>query len=199
MAATTTQPAENPLTEGLERLPVHPTTLVIFGASGDLAKRKLLPAIYNLAHEGALPERFNLIGCARSGWSDDEFRGVARDAITKFSRREPDQVVLDSLLERARYVPGSFDDDSLYGKIAGIAAEEDEKADLVFNRIFYLSTAPTFFEVIAGKLGEHDMNKSEDSEVRIVVEKPFGHDLKSALHLNAELKAVFREKQIYRI
>jgi glucose-6-phosphate 1-dehydrogenase len=194
-----TQVFENPLTEGLERLPVHPTTLVIFGASGDLSKRKLLPAIYNLAHEGALPERFNLIGCARSEWSDDEFRTVAREAITKFSRRKPDQVVLNSLLERVRYVPGSFDDDSLYRQIGKIADEEDKAADLVFNRIFYLSTAPTFFEVIAGKLGEHNMNRHEEAEVRIVVEKPFGHDLESALHLNAELKAVFREKQIYRI
>ena len=75
------QAPENPLVEGLERLPVHPTTLVIFGASGDLAKRKLLPAIYNLAHEGAAPERFKLIGCVRSGWCDDEFRDVAREAI----------------------------------------------------------------------------------------------------------------------
>jgi len=104
----TTQLAENPLTEGLERLPVHPTTLVIFGASGDLAKRKLLPAIYNLAHEGALPERFNLIGCARSEWSDDEFREVAKEAITKFSRRQPSSrpgLVSDAALRRSTTVP----------------------------------------------------------------------------------------------
>src|SRR3982750_1600782 len=80
----------NPLVEGLERLPVHPTTMVIFGASGDLAKRKLLPAIYNLAHEGALPERFNLIGISRGEMSDDEFREGARKSITEFSRRETD-------------------------------------------------------------------------------------------------------------
>ncbi|MFL5896413.1 MAG: glucose-6-phosphate dehydrogenase [Thermoleophilaceae bacterium] len=190
---------ENPLVEGLERLPVHPTTMVIFGASGDLAKRKLLPAIYNLAHEGALPERFNLIGSARSEWSDDEFRDVARDAIKKFSRRTPDDTVLDSLVSRARYVPGSFDDTELYTQIGGIAKDMDEDAGLQFNRIFYLSTAPTFFEVIAGKLGEHDLNRHEDAEVRIVVEKPFGHDLASALHLNNELLSVFEERQIYRI
>jgi glucose-6-phosphate 1-dehydrogenase len=201
MATTTaqTETPPNPLVEGLERLPVHPTTLVIFGASGDLAKRKLLPAIYNLAHEGALPERFNLIGCARSEWSDDEFRQIAREAITKFSRRKPDDVVLGSLLERMRYVSGSFDDDALYQKVAAHAEEADHEADLVFNRIFYLSTAPTFFEQIAEKLGEHKMNRLKDAEVRIVVEKPFGHDLKTALHLNAELLSVFRERQIYRI
>src|SRR3954447_7746799 len=82
------EPEANPLVEGLERLPVHPTTLVIFGATGDLAKRKLLPAIYNLAHEGALPERFNLIGVSRGDLSDDDFRGQARESTSEFSRRE---------------------------------------------------------------------------------------------------------------
>src|SRR6476661_9939377 len=167
---------ENPLTEGLERLPVHPTTLVIFGASGDLAKRKLLPAIYNLAHEGALPERFNLIGCARSEWSDDEFRDVAKEAIQKFSRRKTDDTVLDSLLSRVRYVSGTFDDENVFKKVAEIADGEDEEAGLAFNRIFYLSVAPQFFEVIAEQLGQTGMNKHKDAEVRIVVEKPFGHD-----------------------
>ena len=99
--------ADNPLVEGLERLPVHPTTLVIFGATGDLAKRKLLPAIYNLAHEGALPERFHLIGVSRQRHVP---RGVPRsrpsEAITQFSRREPDPKVLEALLEHVRYVPG---------------------------------------------------------------------------------------------
>src|SRR5437660_1707372 len=194
-----TQLFENPLVEGLERLPVHPTTLVIFGASGDLAKRKLLPAIYNLAHEGALPERFNLIGCARSEWSDDEFRDVARDAIKKFSRRDTDDTVLDSLLSRVRYVPGSFDDAGLFGRIDDIAKEEDEEAGLAFNRIFYLAVAPQFFQTIAEQLGGSGMSRHEDAEVRIVVEQPFGHDLDSALQLNAALLSVFEERQIYRI
>src|SRR3954467_10185498 len=194
-----TQVFENPLTEGLERLPVHPTTLVIFGASGDLAKRKLLPAIYNLAHEGALPERFNLIGCARSGWSRGEFREVAKEAIQKFSRRDTDETVLDSLLSRARYVPGSFDDASLFSKISDIAEAEDAEAGIAFNRIFYLSVAPQFFETIAGQLGETGMNRREGAETRIVVEKPFGHDLASARHLNSALLSVFEERQIYRI
>src|SRR3954451_11742954 len=194
-----TQLFENPLTGRLERLPVHPTTVVMFGASGDLAKRKLLPAIYNLAHEGALPERFNLIGCARSEWSDDEFREVAKDAIQKFSRREPDETVLDSLLTRARYVPGTCDDESVFSKIGEIAESEDEEAGIVFNRIFYLSVAPQFFETITEQLGKTEMNKRKGAETRIVVEKPFGHDLASALHLNKALLSVFDEKQIYRI
>src|SRR5689334_16830117 len=108
---------DNPLVEGLERLPVAPTTLVIFGASGDLAKRKLLPALYNLAHEGALPERFNLIGAARRDQTDDEFREVARESIQDNSRREPDGQVLDGLLERMYYVSVPFDDGDAYEKL----------------------------------------------------------------------------------
>ena len=97
---------ENPLVEGLERLPIHPTTMVIFGGTGDLAHRKLLPAIYNLAHEGALPERFNLIAVSRSDIPHDDYRGMARESIEKYSRRKPDPQVLDKLLEQVRYVPG---------------------------------------------------------------------------------------------
>src|SRR5437763_14569624 len=99
------QSSENPLVEGLERLPVHPTSLVIFGGTGDLAHRKLLPAIYNLAHEGALPERFELIGVARRDQPDEDFRAVARESIERFSRRKPDPDVLPGLLEDVRYVP----------------------------------------------------------------------------------------------
>src|SRR3712207_823901 len=133
---------DNPLVEGLERLPVHPTTMVIFGATGDLSKRKLLPAIYNLAHEGALPEQFNLIGVSRGEMSDDEFREEARNSISEFSRRDADDKVLDGLTERFRYVTGSFDDESMYEKLREALDEFDEEADLEFNRLFYLSTAP---------------------------------------------------------
>src|SRR5215211_2028064 len=112
------QQQQNPLVEGLERVPIHPTTLVIFGATGDLAHRKLLPAIYNLAHEGALPERFNLIGVSRSEMPDDEYRQMARESIDEFSRTPPDPKVRDALLERVRYVAGTFDDDSVYTSLS---------------------------------------------------------------------------------
>jgi glucose-6-phosphate 1-dehydrogenase len=191
--------APNPLVEGLERMPVHPTTMVIFGASGDLAKRKLLPAIYNLAHEGALPERFNLIGVSRGEMSDDEFREEARKAITQFSRREADEKVLDALLGQFRYVTGTFDDDSMYQRLAGVLDEFDEEAGIDFNRLFYLSTAPSFFPVIAEELGQHGLNRSEDSEVRIIIEKPFGTDLESARELNRRVLAHFHESQVFRI
>src|SRR3954470_14544602 len=189
----------NPLTEGLERKPVHPTTMVIFGASGDLAKRKLLPAIYNLAHEGALPEQFNLIGVSRGDQSDEEFREEAREAISEFSRRDADAKVLKALTERFRWVTGSFDDEDMYGALGKALDELEEEAGIEFNRLFYLSTAPTFFPVISEALGQHGLNRNEGSEVRIIIEKPFGTDLESAKELNRRVLACFDASQVFRI
>jgi len=190
---------ENPLVEGLERLPVHPTALVIFGATGDLAHRKLLPALYNLAHEGALPERFELIGVSRRDRPDADFRSDARASIEKFSRRKPDPNVLEGLLANARYVPGSFDDDAVYAELERTLAEFDQQAGHPLDRVFYLSTAPEFFPVIAGKLGAAGLNDTEKAQVRIVIEKPFGYDLASARQLNVEVLDEFDETQVFRI
>jgi glucose-6-phosphate 1-dehydrogenase len=190
---------ENPLVEGLERLPVHPTTLVIFGGTGDLAQRKLLPAIYNLAHEGQLPERFNLIAVARRDQPHDEYQQMARESIEKYSRTTPDPEVLNGLLDNVRYVPGSFDADEPYERINKIATEFDEAAGIVFNRVFYLSTAPEFFGVIVEKLGQHKMDRIKGADVRIVIEKPFGTDLASAKKLNRAVLREFRESQVFRI
>ena len=190
---------ENPLVEGLERLPVHPTTLVIFGATGDLAQRKLLPAIYNLAHEGALPEGFNLIGVSRSEMSDDEYRSEAREAIEQHSRRQPDPQVLEKLLERVRYVAGTFDVDSVFDRLKQELDQFDEEAGIAFNRIFYLSTAPNFFALIVKKLGKHLLHEHPEADVRVVIEKPFGTRLTEALDLNRELLSVLHETQIFRI
>ncbi|HYH58812.1 MAG TPA: glucose-6-phosphate dehydrogenase [Thermoleophilaceae bacterium] len=191
--------AENPLVEGLERLPVHPTTLIIFGGTGDLAQRKLLPAIYNLAHEGALPERFNLIGVSRSDMPDDEYREVARRSISSYSRREADPRVLDSLLERVRYVSGTFDDPAVFERLATCATEYDDEAGIPFNRVFYLSTAPAFFPVIVGQLGRHGLDRREGAEVRVVIEKPFGTNLEEARSLNRDVLEVLDESQVFRI
>jgi glucose-6-phosphate 1-dehydrogenase len=191
--------AENPLVEGLERLPVHPTALVIFGATGDLAHRKLLPALYNLAHEGALPERFELIGVARSEQAHEDFRAMARESIERFSRTSPDGDVLDGLVSDMRYVPGSFDDDNVYMELGRTLDEFDQQAGLQLDRVFYLSTAPQFFPVIAEKLGAAGLHRAEKAQTRIVIEKPFGYDLASARKLNDELLGVFEESQVYRI
>jgi glucose-6-phosphate 1-dehydrogenase len=190
---------ENPLVEGLERLPVPPTTMVIFGASGDLAKRKLLPALYNLAHEGALPERFNLIGAARREQSDDDFREVARESIRESSRREPDEQVLEGLLERMRYVSVPFDDSEAYGRLAGVVEELDEDAGQPLARMYYLSTAPEFFPVIAEELKAAGLHRHEEADIRVVIEKPFGTDLASARKLQEVVSSVFREHQVFRI
>jgi glucose-6-phosphate 1-dehydrogenase len=190
---------ENPLVEGLERLPIHPTTMVIFGGTGDLAHRKLLPAIYNLAHEGALPERFNLIAVSRSDIPHDDYRAMARESIEQHSRRKPDEQVLAKLLEQVRYVPGTFDDDSVYGRLDEQLKEFDTDAGIEFNRLFYLSTAPAFFPVIVGKLGEHGLSSHQGAEVRVVIEKPFGTRLTEALELNRQVLSVLDESQVFRI
>ena len=191
--------AENPLVEGLERLPVHPTALVIFGATGDLAHRKLLPALYNLAHEGALPERFELVGVARRDQPNEDFRAVARESIGRFSRRSPDPDVLDGLLANVRYVPGAFDDDHVYEELCRVLAEFDEHAGEQLNRVFYLSTAPQFFPLICEKLGAAGLHRAEKAQTRAVIEKPFGFDLASARQLNAQVLEVFDESQVFRI
>jgi glucose-6-phosphate 1-dehydrogenase len=198
--ATVVQPAaDNPLTEGLERLPVHPTTLVIFGGTGDLAMRKLLPALYNLAHEGALPERFHLIGVSRSDQPHEQYRAWARQSIVKFSRRPPDEKVLDALLENVRYVPGTFDDPSVFVRLKETLDEFDAQSGQALNRAFYLSTAPEFFPVIVTALGEQKLDRHKGAEVRCIIEKPFGTTLDEARELNRQVLRVFREEQLFRI
>ena len=189
----------NPLAVALERLPVHATTLVIFGATGDLARRKLLPALYNLAHEGALPEHFALVGSSRGALSDEEFRELAASAVGEFSRRPPDEKVLANLFETARYVAGSFDDDTVYERLATVLPEIDEQAGVPMNRCFYLSTAPEFFPVIVKQLGSHDLDDHDHAEVRVIIEKPFGTRLAEARELNEIVLSVFEERQVFRI
>jgi glucose-6-phosphate 1-dehydrogenase len=190
---------ENPLTEGLERLPVPPTTLVIFGATGDLARRKLLPALYNLAHDGALPERFHLVGVARREKAHEDYRSDCEQAIRQFSRRTPDEDVLKGLLEHVKYVPGVFDDDAVYGGLGKVLDGFEEHAGEPLNRAFYLSTAPAFFPVIVKQLGSSKLANHDDAEVRLIIEKPFGTTLTQARELNREVLSIFAESQVFRI
>ncbi len=172
---------------------------MIFGATGDLSKRKLLPAIYNLAHDGALPERFNLVGVARREMSDEQFREMAARAVREFSRRRPDEEVLKRLFEGAYYLSASVHEDPLYGGLKGVLADFEDGAGRRLNRCFYLATAPRFFPVVVRELGRHSLHRHEDAEVRVVIEKPFGTSLPEAQQLNRELLSVFSESQIYRI
>jgi glucose-6-phosphate 1-dehydrogenase len=189
----------NPLLPGLERTPVRSTCLVIFGALGDLASRKLLPAIYNLAHEGALPERMELIGVSRGELTDEEFGEHAKQSIDRFSRRRPDPDVLDGLLRNVRFVGGSFDEADLYARLRTTLEAFDESVGMPLNRVFYLSTAPEFFPVITGCLGEAGLNTTEGAEVRAVIEKPIGYDLASARLQNEAVLTYFQESQVFRI
>jgi glucose-6-phosphate 1-dehydrogenase len=190
---------ENPLTAGLERLPVAPTTLVIFGATGDLARRKLLPALYNLAHEGALPERFYLVGVSRKDKENDDFRSECEEAIRRFSRRTPDEDVLRGLLDNMKYVPGTFDDEAVYAELGRELDGFEQRAGEPLNRAFYLSTAPNFFPVIVEALGNSKLARHEGAEVRLIVEKPFGTTLEEARELNRRVLAIFDEAQVFRI
>jgi glucose-6-phosphate 1-dehydrogenase len=190
---------ENPLTAGLERLPVSPTTLVIFGATGDLARRKLLPALYNLAHDGALPGRFYLVGVSRREKAHEDYRAECEQAIREFSRRAPDEDVLKSLLAHVRYVPGVFDDGSVYRELGKVMDGFETDAGEPLNRAFYLSTAPSFFPVIIEQLGRSDLARRDEAQVRVIIEKPFGTSLAEARELNRHVLAIFEESQVFRI
>jgi glucose-6-phosphate 1-dehydrogenase len=191
--------AENPLTAGLERLPVPPTTLVIFGATGDLAKRKLLPALYNLAHDGALPQRFHLIGVARKEKDHEDYRRECEEAIRRFSRRPPDADVLKIVLENVKYVPGVFDDETVYAELHKLLDGFEPKAGEPLNRAFYLATDPSFFGPIVEELGRSKLAHRVDAEVRVIIEKPFGTSLEEARELNRRVLAIFDESQVFRI
>jgi glucose-6-phosphate 1-dehydrogenase len=189
----------NPLAVALERPPVQPTALTIFGATGDLARRKLLPALSNLAHDGSLPEHFAVLGVARGELTDGAYRAFAQAAIRRFSRREPDEDVLEALLAGMRFVEGSFDDPRTYTALQEALSAFDAEAGEPLNRVFYLSTAPLYFPVIVEQLGAHGLNRREQGAVEVVIEKPFGTTLAEARELNRRVLAVFDEAQIYRI
>jgi glucose-6-phosphate 1-dehydrogenase len=171
----------------------------VFGATGDLARRKLIPAVYNLAHEGALPVHFRLVGVARGEMADAEFRAMAADAVHRFSRLPPDENVLERLLDQLGYVAGSFDEPGLYDALAGSLTALDEEVGRPLNRCLYLSTAPAFFETIVRQLGEHRLAQHPQVDVRLVVEKPFGRSLADAQRLNRVVLSVFEEPQVFRI
>src|ERR687898_145502 len=132
--AVAEQQQQKPLVEGLERLPVPPPALVIFRATGDLAHRKLLPALYNLAHEGALPERFKLIGVARREKGHEDFREECRVSICEYSRRPADDEVLTALLDQVEYVASNFDDPNGYKALAEALEKLDDEAGQPLNR-----------------------------------------------------------------
>jgi glucose-6-phosphate 1-dehydrogenase len=194
---------DNPLRAGmrLERM-AGPCAVVIFGASGDLTKRKLVPALYNLAQDRLLPAEFAIIGTARQAMSDDEFRAKMREAVAEYGAdKSVDDAVWQSFAAGLFYLTGEFTDEETYGRLKETLERVDHERGTAGNRIFYLSTAPDFFGPIAEQLSKAGLAQPEDGKgwTRVIVEKPFGHDLESARSLNQELANVFKEEQVYRI
>jgi len=177
-----------------------PCSFVIFGAAGDLTKRLLMPALYNLAAGRLLPDAFALVGVARADRSDDEFRRQMRAALQEFATDGILPETLDDLIGRCRYLRGDFDDPSTYARLKDELADGARTLHTRDNCLFYLATPPDLFSQVARLLGESGLaSETNGCWRRLIVEKPFGSDLKSACALNKELLGFFAEDQIYRI
>ena len=192
-------PLRDPRDKRLPRI-AGPCSLVLFGVTGDLARKKLLPAIYDLANRGLLPPGFSLVGFARRDWADQDFGKVVRDAVREHARTPFREEVWRSLSEGFRFVPGVFDDDAAFDLLAETVRELDEQRGTGGNHAFYLSIPPDFFSVVCEQLQRSGLATPDDeSWRRVVIEKPFGHDLESAKELNDIVEAVFPPDSIFRI
>jgi len=190
----------------LEDLSKHrgapPTAVVIFGASGDLTARKLIPAVYNLAADNLLPPDFHLIGYGRKPISDDAFRELAAAAIKEFSRRELSDDVWARISARTTYVAGGYDDPAAFDRLAEHLAKIDEQVGREVQPLFYISTPPSVFAPILENLGASGLAKKhlgKPHHAKVIIEKPFGRDLESARELNQTITGVLEEHQVYRI
>ena len=185
--------SNNPLREGLrlERIPV-PNAMVIFGASGDLTKRKLLPALFNLACDNLLPQEFAVVGFARREKTHAEFREEMVQAIAQFSRNKNyDSNLLRNFAERIFYYASPFENAGGYTGLQQLLAELDGSHDTAGNRLFYLATPPDYYPEIVQQLGQAGMAKNDTGWTRIIIEKPFGRALATAQELNRQVLHVF--------
>ncbi|MBV9439750.1 MAG: glucose-6-phosphate dehydrogenase (NADP(+)), partial [Candidatus Eremiobacteraeota bacterium] len=208
MAETATLPAfpgfrTNPLRTGLDMNRIaDPCSVVFFGASGDLMKRMLMPAMWNLRLGDILPANFAIVGFSRSDYDDEQFRGEMRKSIEEFSRSGPPKEPLWSdFAKRIFYISGSFDDAAAFARLREMLERNDKELGTASNRLFYLSTPPSVFAQIVDQLARAGLGPRDNPQgwTRIIIEKPFGTDLDSARALQAEVAKVFDEKQIYRI
>src|SRR6266705_5680147 len=180
--------APNPLREGLRiKQSTEPCVMVIFGATGDLTHRKLLPALYDLALEQPLPAGFSVVGFARRPYSDDQFRQQALESINEYSRQKPvNPQVWEIFASGIHYLQADFHVPAGYEKLNALLNTLDQERGTGGNRIFYLSTPPSQYPEIIHQLGVMGLNKSRKGWPRIIVETPFGHDLASAHDLNRQ-------------
>jgi len=199
MATTEVQfsPEDLKAAQSAERIP-EPTVVVIFGASGDLTKRKLLPALFHLEQSNLLPEEFSVVGVARRPLQG-EFEKDMREGILQFGGVQEGEKKLDEFMGKVSYFAMNFDDPGGYDKLKTVLEGIDQKQGSKGNRLFYLATAPEYFAEIIEQLGQHGMAKPQQGKVHVIIEKPFGHDLASARQLNDEVNQVFAEDQIFRI
>lgn len=193
----------NPLRSPADkRLPqiAGPSGMVIFGVTGDLARKKLLPAIYDLANRGLLPGGFTLIGYGRREWSKADFEQYVRDAVLSGARTEFHDNVWRRLAEGLEFVQGNFDDDAAFDNLAAACNRSDEHRGTAGNWAYYLSVPPEFFSEVVHQLDRSGMAQAGDGQWRrVIIEKPFGHDLVSAKELNDVVGAVFDERSVFRI
>jgi glucose-6-phosphate 1-dehydrogenase len=193
----------NPLRDAEDRrLPriAGPSGLVLFGVTGDLSRKKVMPAIYDLANRGLLPPGFSLVGFARRDWADQDFAQIVHDSVKEHSRTEFREEVWDQLAEGFRFVPGDFGDDVAFETLRQTIQDLDRVRGTGGNHAFYLSIPPRFFPDVIGQLKRHGLaDPAPDSWRRVVVEKPFGSDLKTARELNAVISEVFPPESVFRI
>jgi glucose-6-phosphate 1-dehydrogenase len=191
----------NPMRAGmrLERT-AEPCAVVIFGASGDLAKRKLIPALYRLVQERLLPAEFAIIGLGRTPMSDDEFRDKMKASVQEFSEaKSVDEEVWHSFAQGIRYLPSNINNPEDYRKLGELLGEVDSERGTQGNRLFYLSTAPEFYAEAVAQLADAGLTRQDKGWARVIIEKPFGTSLDSARELNQQILKHLDESQIYRI
>jgi glucose-6-phosphate 1-dehydrogenase len=218
MSPTPIAQGQNPLRDPRDlRLPriAGPCSLVLFGVTGDLARNKILPAIYDLANRGLLPPSFSLVGFARRDWTDDEFADVVRESVRAHARTPFRNDVWRSLAEGIRFVAGAFDDPLAFDQLRETLQTLDKERGTAGNHVFYLSIPPSYFSTVTHQLDRaglsrdtdvardtelsQDVDVSEDPWRRVVIEKPFGHDLASARELNSVVCGIFPSGSIFRI
>ncbi|MCZ2402667.1 glucose-6-phosphate dehydrogenase [Paenarthrobacter sp. Z7-10] len=203
MAETETTKRPNPLRDGRDRRlsrVAGPSSLVIFGVTGDLARKKLMPAVFDLANRGLLPPSFALVGFARRQWEDEDFAAEVKESVMAHCRTPFNEDVWNQLAEGIRFVQGEFDDDAAFDRLKETIHELDEDRGTRGNHAFYLSIPPKAFELVCRKLSEHGLAQAPGQQWRrVVIEKPFGHDLASARELNQIVESVFPPDSVFRI
>ncbi|WP_168915783.1 glucose-6-phosphate dehydrogenase [Microcella flavibacter] len=192
-------PLRSPDDRRLNRI-AGPSGLVIFGVTGDLSRKKLMPAVYDLANRGLLPPGFALVGFARRDWEDQDFEKVVHDAVQEHARTPFNEDVWKQLAAGIRFVSGEFDDDAAFERLSATIAELDRERGTMGNHAFYLSIPPKSFPQVTQQLRRSGLAEAEDGQWRrVVIEKPFGSDLTTARELNAVVESVFPPDSVFRI